>query len=338
MRKSKDFILSEEEKDALYSEYQTNENKFIKTRCYSVYLRSIGKDISEIANIIGMSDGAIKSWIYGYEKQGISFLMKEKGRLLLNKRNIQNLDSGGILDSFSNVQITNSSSEPFKCIVCGKEYPNHTRKYFVQHIVAGKYLITNVCKECKKNKNYNREYSSDMTKLLCHKCLQYKPISEFHKDTTQFINTPKGSRYRVQYRGGRKSYCKDCYRIVERERYENRSDESKLYKYLQFRWLGARDRAKKHNMEFSITKDDLMNLYKKQNGLCAISGMKMTYEMYNGRTNTNISIDRKDPFIGYTIDNIQLVCMVINQMKNDLSLNELLCLCNKIIEYNNQQL
>jgi len=48
----------------------------------------------------------------------------------------------------------------------------------------------------------------------------------------------------------------------------------------------------------------------------------MTYKFYEGRVNTNVSIDRIDSTKGYSKDNVQLVCMAANQMKNDLSMEE----------------
>lgn len=67
---------------------------------------------------------------------------------------------------------------------------------------------------------------------------------------------------------------------------------------------------------------------------CAISGLQMTYEMFNGRIFTNISIDRKDSNKGYEKDNIQLVCMAVNQMKSDMTNEQLLYFCKQIINNN----
>ena len=55
------------------------------------------------------------------------------------------------------------------------------------------------------------------------------------------------------------------------------------------------------NMVYEITVDDLIDIFKKQFGLCAISHMPL--EFHNG----NISIDRIDPSKGYTKVNTQLV-------------------------------
>ena len=56
--------------------------------------------------------------------------------------------------------------------------------------------------------------------------------------------------------------------------------------------------------------------------------------MFKGRIFTNVSVDRIDSNKGYTKNNVQLVCMAINQMKSDMSIEELLYFCEHIV-YNN---
>lgn len=50
------------------------------------------------------------------------------------------------------------------------------------------------------------------------------------------------------------------------------------------------------------------------------------------RINTNVSIDQIMPSKGYTIDNIQLVCMAVNQLKSDLDMDTILILCSAIVD------
>lgn len=69
-----------------------------------------------------------------------------------------------------------------------------------------------------------------------------------------------------------------------------------------------------------------------KDGKCAISGLDMTYELGEGRIYTNVSIDQIMPSKGYTIDNIQLVCMAVNQLKSDLDMDTILILCSAIVD------
>jgi hypothetical protein len=49
---------------------------------------------------------------------------------------------------------------------------------------------------------------------------------------------------------------------------------------------------------------------------------------------TNVSIDRIDSTKGYTIDNVQLVCVVLNIAKSNLPQNDYIDWCKKVAEYN----
>src|SRR5690606_29496555 len=97
---------------------------------------------------------------------------------------------------------------------------------------------------------------------------------------------------------------------------------------------GSTKKGKYTGIEFSLTLDELLSKYYNQNGLCAISGIKMTYILGGGRKNKNISIDRIDSTKGYTNDNTQLVCSQVNMMKGDMTTEDLIYFCKEII--NNQ--
>ena len=162
----------------------------------------------------------------------------------------------------------------------------------------------------------------------CNKCKQFKSKECFNKDLSNFHNN----------RNGLCRECKDCQKeryISERKKLEDDSFALNYKLYQLFK--GSQRRSKLKNMYSDITHDYLKFLWEKQKGKCAITGIPMTYKFYNGRTNTNVSIDRIDSSKGYTKDNIHLVCMVVNQMKNDLSIDELLSLCELIINNNKKQ-
>lgn len=76
-----------------------------------------------------------------------------------------------------------------------------------------------------------------------------------------------------------------------------------------------------------------MDLYERQEGLCALSGVKMTYTAGSGRVSTNISIDRIDSSKGYLRGNVQFVCGVVNIMKQDMQQKDLYSWCKAILEH-----
>ncbi len=127
-----------------------------------------------------------------------------------------------------------------------------------------------------------------------------------------------------------KTLCRICYKAKVLNRYYSLSTDKKvLYQENVRRWqhtnifrnrfLQARSRAAKRNIEFSITVETLETLYQKQNGKCFFSGMAL------GLTQDRkyvLSVDRLNSSMGYTPDNVVLVCAAINTMKSDLSVDE----------------
>ena len=98
------------------------------------------------------------------------------------------------------------------------------------------------------------------------------------------------------------------------------------------RWHGIKDRAKSKNYVIDFDWTFLKETWENQKGLCAISKIEMTFIMNNGRVPTNVSVDKTDSTKKYSKNNIQLVCMAVNQMKSDLKIKELIYFCQKIIK------
>ena len=205
------------------------------------------------------------------------------------------------------------------CPCCGKTLPL-TRDNFKRLVTQGKEAFHINCKSCEDKQRYEREWKDG--KLLCHCCGEYKNIEEY---------TANGEANPI--RNNRRSICRKC--STYRQKIINRSlpDDRKLSKCLRWRWLSARDRSRYNNLDFNLTVEYLNELWIKQGGKCALSGIEMTFELQNGRTPTNVSIDKIDRTKGYIIGNIQLVCMACNQMKSDLSEKEMYHFCKKVVEY-----
>lgn len=78
----------------------------------------------------------------------------------------------------------------------------------------------------------------------------------------------------------------------------------------------------KHSEKYrnDIGLDYLLELWKKQDGRCAISGKELSC---NFNDLFGVSIDRIDPNVGYMEGNVQLVCQAINFAKNKYSNDEM---------------
>ena len=94
--------------------------------------------------------------------------------------------------------------------------------------------------------------------------------------------------------------------------------------------------SSRRHLKVAITIDDIMARWHAQKGLCAITGLPMTWgypENDNGgHRNLNASIDRVHNDGDYTPDNIRLICMRVNYMRGDQTDSELYFWCRAITE------
>lgn len=97
-------------------------------------------------------------------------------------------------------------------------------------------------------------------------------------------------------------------------------------------WSSVKNGAKKRNLEFSISVEDVWNLYIKQNRKCAMSDIPISFYRETFRDKQTASIDRIDSSKGYTIDNIQIVYNKINIMKQNYNINEFIKICGLIAD------
>ena len=116
-------------------------------------------------------------------------------------------------------------------------------------------------------------------------------------------------------------YCKICSRKKMTET---------PFQYFSGLMHRVRRRSVYKKMDFDIDKEFLVELYKKQKGMCAISNEPMTMVRGEGDIYENMSIDRIDNSKGYIKTNVRLVCRAVNHMRADMSDRELHLWCRKI--------
>lgn len=134
--------------------------------------------------------------------------------------------------------------------------------------------------------------------------------------------------------------CESCHRKKSLELYYKNKDKNRevvnkksLKNYyaniIHYRIVSAKTRASKKELDFNITEQTINDLIIKQNNKCAYSGIEFVNDGSNIRS---LSIDKIDPTKGYTEDNIQLVCSIVNMMKSNLQEDEFLEIINKIYD------
>ena len=162
----------------------------------------------------------------------------------------------------------------------------------------------------------------------CRTCGEYKAEDAFAWQ--------KKHGYRGTGEGNYRLDCKDCVAAKAREYRKTyvpkgrkvRQDVDKvLYSAVQAKVTDARQRCSVG----CVTTDFMYDLYHKQNGLCAVSGLQMS--ITKGDLGI-LSVDQKIPGQGYTEHNVQWVRWDVNRAKGELTMQQLVEMCRAIVRCN----
>jgi hypothetical protein len=144
------------------------------------------------------------------------------------------------------------------------------------------------------------------TEARCSKCNDIKPINEFQKGR-------KGSAKEYTF-----SYCNLC---RKKQTYLNLNSDVRLF--LNDRFNRLKKRCQKENIVCTITKEQFLKQFFKQDGLCFYTDAVMICEVGNNLQRDSMSIDKLIPEKGYINGNVVFTTHRINTCKADLSLDEL---------------
>lgn len=203
------------------------------------------------------------------------------------------------------------------CAACKQEYPLNKEYYTTDVKLTGGFR--KCCKTCiylKKDKGSTRK-KSDMIMKRCCNCKEVLPLNNIHFQAS--------SRKRDK---GFKSRCRDCSNIARKDN----DKKCGISTVLGRRYDSLKRRYSAKNREIGFDRSYLREVWDKQNGFCAISKIKMTHLLSTGSVKTNVSVDRIDSSKGYTKDNIQLVCAIINTMKMDMIMLEFIKYCKIVCD------
>ena len=172
------------------------------------------------------------------------------------------------------------------------------------------------CSHCKRE--YNRSYRErNITQLAAQK-KKYREDNKEQMSAAQklyYLNNKekveeRNKKYRSAnqkaYRDYRAKYYQDNKEKLGKSLNEvlNRCFDQAFYGNKRFR---------RHPVEFSIIRQHLRDLWKSQNGLCALTGLSMHLEPGL----KCVSLDRADSTDGYVPGNVQLVCQFANLGKSN---------------------
>jgi hypothetical protein len=165
----------------------------------------------------------------------------------------------------------------------------------------------------------------------CSICLCEKVGSEFSK-------APKNL-------DGLSGWCLKCTNKRHRELYPLRrkprtKEQNRKHREMQKKrnytlsgWAFTALQGCKDRHECSITKQDIVDLWNKQNGLCVLTHQPMDLRAIP-RAHNRPSIDRINSDVGYHINNIRLVWHFVNQARNRFSDKEFVTFCRIVVAAN----
>lgn len=165
-------------------------------------------------------------------------------------------------------------------------------------------------------------------------------VTERHKCRRCWRTLPHDQFKPIIRDGGRTKYqmlhphCRSCVQQLAGEWVNHPLYSMRVDARMRDLVAGQKSNARQRGLVWAITKDDVLGTYIEQEGKCAMTGQMLNLMTMGGkRDNKAPSIDRIDSSCGYIPGNIQLVCAIVNIMKNDMTYSEFVRQCSKIVDY-----
>lgn len=132
-------------------------------------------------------------------------------------------------------------------------------------------------------------------------------------------------------RKGLQKSCYDCLNI-------NPESKTQINKIASWAWSRIKAHARERGISINVTLDYIVNLFNKQNGKCALSGIPISIPRLKTKNKyRTASLDRIDSTKGYEEGNLQWVHKNINQMKNKHTDKEFIEFCHLVSDYQRQK-
>lgn len=181
-----------------------------------------------------------------------------------------------------------------KCSLCGEN------KSLVEFpfVTSKRTARRTSCKQCAKNRKDNAEYRRSQS--------QRNRFERRNKPENRAKEIQQGKNYRTTPMGRARTL-----------------------------WHGAKHRAKTNSLEFNITVEFIHVVLIV--GVCQKTGIPFDLSQTKLKTKFNPyapSIDRKNPFGGYTFDNVQIVCNSYNLAKNQMTDEQFISFCQIVLVHN----
>jgi len=173
------------------------------------------------------------------------------------------------------------------------------------------------CQTVKTIENFTRRSGSNSNyRNICKVCTSYRSRQYRTTDTYREKSALQMRRWRANPENKHKEAIR-------------RNAQHRLTPIHAFRLaiFNAKKRA-----AVSLTIEDLLALWRNQNGRCVLTGITMTWG--TGRIEpTSMSVDRIDPQIGYSKENVRLICHSVNMFRGNMTDKEMLTMAKTMIAY-----
>lgn len=101
-------------------------------------------------------------------------------------------------------------------------------------------------------------------------------------------------------------------------------------------WRRIVSTAKHRGIPFDLTIEAAWDLFDRQKGRCALTGVELHFAESSAELNAGLntaSLDRIDSRLGYRSDNVQWVHTVVNQMKWDHDQDRFIAWCRLVVKH-----
>ena len=178
------------------------------------------------------------------------------------------------------------------------------------------------CSKCGTDKQLD-QFGTDKNRaggkaLYCRTC-----VAELMK-----ISRKRNNAHRTEYNRQYREKNRAAFNAWEREHYVKRkntvSNQAKIWREtrsgsIRMLHLSTRNRAKKKGREYKLSPEIINCIMEIQKNRCALTDIEfeLTSDGDHRYRPFAPSIDRKDNSGGYTIENIQIVCCIVNKARNE---------------------
>ena len=183
-------------------------------------------------------------------------------------------------------------------------------------------MKTKVCTKCGIEKPldqfYRHKASADGRRPDCKRCYGRQHLEYERRPEVKAKKSLRAKIYNANL-----TEIQKCRRAATLAKYNERTPRLAL--------LQNRSNAlHRHPTANPITIEELLGLWRRQEGRCAVTRFPMTWKQ--GRIKpTSISLDRLDPAKGYESGNVRLVCYSVNAFRNTMTDSEMLMMAKSIV-------